>query len=160
MNDQVLIKITGEVDNPVELTFDDLGAIDPATQLTNVDSITGKYPGDAVKLAGLMNLVKVKSSATHIGLHGSADDFHASIPLSAVLEKAFLIYRLEGKPLEVKNGGPSRFFVPDHAECQMDEIDECSNVKFLDHIELTVGKGFDNRPTDDESHRRLHEGQE
>jgi hypothetical protein len=32
-------------------------------------------------------------------------------------------------------------------------------VKFLDHIELTVGKGFDNRPQDDEEHARLHENE-
>ena len=54
---------------------------------------------------------------------------------------------------------PARFFIPDHAACHTDEVDECANVKFVDHIELTVGKGFDNRPEDDEEHERLHREQ-
>jgi len=156
MNNPILLKITGEVDNPVELTFDDLAAIDPAQQLTNVLELTGKYSGDAVRLTGLLELAKVNPAATYLGLHGSADDFHASIPLQPVLEKAFVIYRMEGQPLDTKNGGPARFFFPDHTACQLDELDECANVKFLDHIELTVGKGYDNRPQDDQQHEALH----
>ena len=38
----------------------------------------------------------------------------------------------------------------------MDEIDECANVKYLDHIELTAGKGHDNRPHDEQQHAALH----
>ena len=87
------------------------------------------------------------------------DDFHASIPLEPVRNKALVIYKLDGKPLDDSAGGPFRFFVPDHAACHTDEIDECANVKFLDHIELTVGKGFDNRPQDDEEHAHLHKNE-
>ena len=42
----------------------------------------------------------------------------------------------------------------------VDDIDECANVKFLDHIELTAERGFDNRPEDEEEHARLHREQE
>ena len=156
MNNDVLLKITGEVEKPLELTFADLAAIPQDHQLTNVIGITKKYPGDAIKMSGLLEWVGLKSIATHIGLHGSADDFHASIPLAPVLEKAILIDRLDGQPLNIQNGGPTRFFFPDHAACHVDEIDECANVKFLDHIELTIGKGFDNRPHDDAQHEALH----
>ena len=44
--------------------------------------------------------------------------------------------------------------------CHTSDIDECANVKFLDRIELAIGKGHDNRPEDDEEHARLHEQQE
>jgi hypothetical protein len=63
---------------------------------------------------------------------------------------------MEGAILSVDQGGPFRFFIPDHAACQMDEIDECANVKFLDHIEFTAGKGHDNRPQDEQQHAALH----
>ena len=35
-----------------------------------------------------------------------------------------------------------------------------ANVKFVDRIELCVGRGQDNRPADDESHDELHQRQE
>ena len=70
-----------------------------------------------------------------------------------------LIYRLDGQPLAASHGGPTRFFIRDHAACHTHEIDECANVKFVDHIEFTAGKGFDNRPQDDAAHEQLHRHQ-
>jgi hypothetical protein len=49
-----------------------------------------------------------------------------------------------------------RFLIPDYAACHTDEIDECANVKFVDRIELTTEKGFDNRPHDGAAHAALH----
>ena len=63
---------------------------------------------------------------------------------------------LEGKPLPQAKGGPLRFYIPDYASCNTDEIDECANVKFVDHIEITKKRGFDNRPEDEEEHAKLH----
>ena len=160
MNEKVLVRIDGEVDNPVELTFDDFADIDPSHQIIDVSQIIPKRNGDAVKFKGLIELVKVKPTAKYIGLHGTADDFHASIPLDPIRDSAILIYRLNDQPLDFKAGGPTRFFIPDHAACHTDEIDECANVKFVDHIEFTAEKGFDNRPEDDEEHAKLHEGQQ
>ena len=160
MSDAVTLIIEGEVDCPLQLSFAELSAIDKAYQLGDVSRIDPNRKGDAVKLAGLLELAQVKSSANYIGLHASTDDFHASIPLEPVRENAFLIYRLDGKPLETSTGGPFRFYIPDHAECHTNEIDECANVKFVDRIELTASKGFDNRPEDEEEHAHLHAEQE
>ena len=77
-------------------------------------------------------------------------------PLDAVIDKALVIYRLDGQPLPEKAGGPVRFFIPDFAACQTHEIDECANVKFVDRLELTAEKGFDNRPHDGDEHAALH----
>ena len=60
---------------------------------------------------------------------------------------------------DAKVGGPVRFFIPDHAACHVAEVDECANVKFVDRIELTHGRGFDNRPTEEEEHVELHRRQ-
>ena len=61
--------------------------------------------------------VRPKPSARYLTLHASRDDFHASIPLEAVRERAILIYRLAGDPLPASAGGPVRFFIPDFAAC-------------------------------------------
>ena len=74
----------------------------------------------------------------------------------AVADEALVIYRLDGQPLPEKSGGPVRFFIPDFAACHTHEIDECANVKFVDRIEFTTERGFDNRPHDGDEHAALH----
>ncbi|MGI8981218.1 MAG: molybdopterin-dependent oxidoreductase [Pirellulaceae bacterium] len=153
---EVLLKITGEVESPRELTFADLEAVDPRQQIVDVSQLAAGRKGDAVRLAGLLALAKPKAAAKYLNLHSTTDNFHASIPLSAVSDKAIVIYRLDGQPLSVRAGGPVRFFIPDHKACHTDEIDECANVKFVDTIELAVSRGFDNRPHDEQEHAERH----
>ena len=154
---EVLLRITGDVEFPGELTFADLAAVDPRQQIADVSQIAAGRKGDAVRLAGLLALVRPKASAKYLNLHSTSDNFHASIPLSTVADKAIVIYRLDGQPLSVKAGGPVRFFIPDHKACRTDEIDECANVKFVDTIEFAATRGFDNRPHDEKEHAALHE---
>lgn len=151
-----LLQITGEAANARSLTFADLAAIPAEYQIADVSRLVPGRKGDAVRLAGILELVQPKSGAKWLGLHSSSDDFHASIPLDAVADKALVIYRLDGQPLPEKAGGPVRFFIPDFAACHTHEIDECANVKFVDRIELTAEKGFDNRPHDGDEHAALH----
>ena len=152
-----LLKITGEVAKPRDISYDDLAALDPPHQVIDVSRLGMKRGGDAVNLSGLLELVGVRETAQYIGLHASSDNFHASVPLDAIRDTALLIYRLNEAPLTAKSGGPFRFYIPNHAACHTDEIDECANVKFVDHIEFTAEKGFDNRPTDDAEHEKLHQ---
>ncbi len=159
MASEILLRIDGEVDHPRELTFEDLVAINPSCQVHDVTRYGAKRAGDAVTLRGLLELVGTKPTASYLGLHSTTDDFHASIPLAPVRERGLLIYRAADQPLEVSAGGPLRFFVPDHAACHTDEIDECANVKHVEHLELTAAKGYDNRPEDDAEHERLHREQ-
>jgi len=156
----VLLKITGEVERPLALSFVDLAKLDAALQITDVSRLDPKRAGDAVTLAGLLNLVGVKPSAKWLTLHSATDDFHASIPLDAVRDKAILIYRLHGDSLPAKSGGPFRFFIPNFAACHSAEVDECANVKFVDHIEVSSQRGHDNRPLEDREHAELHRRQE
>jgi DMSO/TMAO reductase YedYZ molybdopterin-dependent catalytic subunit len=151
-----LLQISGLVHRPRALLFSDLAAIDSRHQIADVSRIAPGKKGDAVTLAGILELVQPKPEASYLALHAAADNFHASIPLDVVKEKAILIYRLEGQPLSAKAGGPVRFFIPDHHACQTHEIDECANVKFVDTIELTAEMGFDNRPHDEHEHAALH----
>ncbi|QDU25925.1 Oxidoreductase molybdopterin binding domain protein [Anatilimnocola aggregata] len=156
MTNAVLLRITGEVAKPCELTFADLAAVDAMHQIADVSPLAGGRAGTAITLEGLLQVAQAKSSAKYLGLHSQTDNFHASIPLDGVRSKAFLIYQLNGEPLSLKAGGPCRFFVPDHLACRSAEIDECANVKFVDTLELTAAKGHDNRPHDDAAHAQLH----
>jgi DMSO/TMAO reductase YedYZ molybdopterin-dependent catalytic subunit len=150
------LRITGAVNNPGEVSFANLAATEPSVQINDISQVAEGRKGDAVTLHGLLKLVGVKPEARWLTLHASADNFHASIPLDQVREKALLIYRLNGEPLPAKSGGPFRFFIPDYLACRSADIDECANVKFVDHIELSVERGLDNRPHDDAAHEALH----
>ena len=152
-----LLTIDGEVDSPVTLSFEELAAFDAAQQVLDVSRIDPKRQGDAITLAGLLARVKPKAGAKYLTLHASRDDFHASIPLDTVREKAILIYRLGGRPLPESAGGPVRFYIPDFAACHTSEIDECANVKFVDRMEFSATPGRDNRPHDAAEHAELHE---
>lgn len=154
-----MLTISGEVQDPRSLTFDDLAAIDPEYQVVDVSRLVPGRNGDAVRLSGILQLVQPLPTAQYLGLHSSTDDFHASIPLAAVADRALVIYRLERQPLPLASGGPVRFFIPDFAACHTQEIDECANVKFVDRIEFTTEKGFDNRPHDGAEHEELHRRQ-
>jgi hypothetical protein len=159
MSNAPVLKISGEITVPRGLAFADLAALPPEDLILDVGRIDPKRSGDAVTLDGLLKVVGVKPNAKYLGLHSATDNFHASIPLGPIRGRAFLIFRLNGQPLTEKQGGPFRFYIPDFAACHTHEIDECANVKFVDHIELTAAMGFDNRPHDGAEHAALHERQ-
>ncbi|MBX3413256.1 MAG: molybdopterin-dependent oxidoreductase [Pirellulales bacterium] len=156
MSDEKILRIDGEVERPVELSYNELDRLPAEHQVGDVNRFDPARRGDAVTLAGVLSLAGVKESGTYLTLHASTDDFHASVPLAAVRDQGVFIYRLEGQPLPLSKGGPVRFLVRDAAACRTDEIDECANVKFVDRLEITAGRGFDNRPTDEEEHAELH----
>lgn len=156
---QNTLRIDGEVEQPLNLGFNDLAAFAPADQISDVSRFHPGRKGDGVTLAAVLARAKPKTSATYLTLHATADDFHASVPLAEVRDEGIVVYRLEGTALPVKNGGPFRFLIRDPAACHTDELDDCANVKFVDRIELTAGKGRDNRPHDDQAHEKLHQKQ-
>ena len=84
MSDPVILRITGEVARPCELTRADLAAIDARHQIADVRTLAGGRKGTAVTLAGLLQFAGAKDEARYLGLHAAADNFHASIPLEGV----------------------------------------------------------------------------
>lgn len=150
------LKVSGLVENEIALQFEDFQQINAAQQIDDISSLMPGRTGQAITLIGLVDVCHPSGEAEFLGLHGSLDDFHASIPLAAVLKRGLIQYADDGQALDVKAGGPYRFLIPDHAACNTDDIDECANVKFLDHIEFTATRGFDNRPEDEQEHAALH----
>jgi DMSO/TMAO reductase YedYZ molybdopterin-dependent catalytic subunit len=151
-----ILTIDGEVERPLRLSYLDLAAIGIADQVSDVSRFHPKRQGDGVTLESLLALAVPGRSATYLTLHASADDFHVSVPLAAVRGEGIVVYRLNGAPLPASNGGPVRFLIRDPAACHTDELDDCANVKFVDRIELSAGRGRDTRPANEAEHARLH----
>lgn len=138
MSDPIL-QIDGDVANPTQLSFDQLHALDDACRIADVSTVDPDRRGTAVSLAAVLETVRPDESATHITLHGTADGFSATLPIEAVRDVGLLIYAIDDQPLSSEAGGPIRFLIPNAAECKTAELDACSNVKFLDRIEVTGG---------------------
>ncbi|MFM8253363.1 MAG: molybdopterin-dependent oxidoreductase [Planctomycetota bacterium] len=151
------LRIDGLVGKPQTINWQDLADFPATVRVADISQLGAKRRGEAVRLAAILELVAVSPDATYIGLHATRDDFHASIPLASVRDRALVVYALDGQPLTLSAGGPFRFFIPDHQACHTHEIDECANVKYVDWIELTRERGHDNRPQDDASHAALHQ---
>lgn len=153
---QTRLVVDGDVDVPSSFSFEELNAFPEAEQVRDVTRFHPKRPGDGVTLRALLQRVRPRDTATYLTLHATKDDFAASIPLTAVLDEAILVYQLDGVPYPEAKGGPYRFLIKNPAACQTDELDDCANVKFVDRIELTSSRGRDTRPHDEAQHEALH----
>lgn len=157
MSSAIVLRVDGAVDRPSVWTFEDFAAFDEADQVRDVSRFPSRKQGDGVSLESLLSRVSPRPEAGYLTLHASRDDFHASVPLDPILKEGVIVYRLGDGPLPEDKGGPFRFLIRDPSACHTSELDDCANVKFIDRIELTVGKGQDTRPTDDAEHEALHE---
>jgi DMSO/TMAO reductase YedYZ molybdopterin-dependent catalytic subunit len=152
MDNSVLLRIDGAAERPLDLTFADLRSLPPEDQVADVSRFHPDRRGDGVTLEALLRLARPRPEANYLTLHAGRDDFHVSIPLGAVRAEGLVVYRLGEGRLGVEQGGPIRFLIKDPAACH-----DCANVKYLDRIELTIRRGRDTRPADDEAHAKLHE---
>jgi|TARA_B100001146_G_C16030522_1_gene369139 hypothetical protein len=152
--------IDGVVENPLSLSWQQLRDLDGRWQCADIGSLVPGREGEAVTLAGLIELVQLHPDVDYLGLHAASDNFHASIPLEEIVDRGLLVHSINAQPIDPAGGGPFRFYIKDFASCQAAEVDECANVKFLDRMEFTIGKGHDNRPEDEESHQALHDHEE
>jgi DMSO/TMAO reductase YedYZ molybdopterin-dependent catalytic subunit len=145
MTNGVPLHIDGEVASPATLSQAEFAAFAEEDRIDDVSQVEQRRQGRAVRLIAVLRQVEPTDSATHVTLHASTDDFAASIPLDAARDVGILIYEINGEPLDTKAGGPFRFLIPNAAECKTADLDACANVKFLDRLELTAGKGRDTR---------------
>ena len=129
------LDITGLVNTPISLSFDDLKSL-PKRSLETVFVCSGNphFPTRpsrkaanvqwaGVDLAELLNEAGIDASATHLWSYGldfgENDDqeelphYGKDMPLSRLDEGDVLIaYELNGEPLTVKNGFPARLVIP------------------------------------------------
>jgi hypothetical protein len=77
-----------------------------------------------------------------------------------VRAEGIVVYHRGGAPLEADQGGPFRFLIRNPAACHTDELDDCANVKYVSRIELSVRRGRDTRPRNDDEHAKLHQAEQ
>jgi DMSO/TMAO reductase YedYZ molybdopterin-dependent catalytic subunit len=159
MDNPILLLVDGAVEQPLGLTLADLSALPASHQVPDVSRFHPKRQGDGVALEAILDRSRPTTEANYLTLHADRDDFHVSVPLQAVRAEAIIVYQRAGQPLGPEHGGPIRFLIRDPAACHSHELDDCANVKYLSRIELSVRRGRDTRPQNDEEHARLHEGQ-
>ena len=109
------LKVTGDVDNTLSLSFDDLRRM---TRISSRPTIIcrGYFEDVAtwtgVSMAALLDLARAHSSAHHVDMV-SADGYTASITMAqARSPDAYLAYELEGKIIPVLQGFPLRAILP------------------------------------------------
>lgn len=156
MDEPVLLKIEGAVENPLDLRFEDLDGLPESSRVPDVSRFHPQRKGDGVTLDAILEQARPRPEANYLTLHADRDDFHVSIPLQAVRNEAVVVYKLGDARLGVKEGGPVRFIIKDPSACHTSELDDCANVKYLSRIELSIRRGRDTRPADEAAHAALH----
>lgn len=81
-------------------------------------------------------LAECGATGEELVLTSSSDDFSATLPLDAASEVGLIWFASEAGMLAKHQGGPFRFFIPHAAACKTDVLDTCTNVKFVDRIEV------------------------
>ena len=110
------LEVTGEVEEPLSLTYDQLRKL-PATEVTtDIHCVTRWSRFDAefkgVHWSELAKLCRPKPSARFAIAHAE-QGFTANVPLAAIEdEHALVVYEADGEPLTPDHGWPVRLFVP------------------------------------------------
>jgi DMSO/TMAO reductase YedYZ molybdopterin-dependent catalytic subunit len=110
------LTVTGEVEQPLTLSYDELKAL-PATEVTtDIHCVTRWSRFDArfkgVHWRELAALSRPKPTARFAIAHAEAG-FTANLPLEAIEdENALVVYEADGDPLTPEHGRPVRLVVP------------------------------------------------
>ncbi len=156
---EIVLKVEGAVEQPLELAYADLESFPAESQVHDVSRFHPKRRGDGVTLDAVLDRARVRPEASYVTLHADRDDFHVSVPLELIRPEGIVVYRVGPERLGVQDGGPIRLLIRDPSVCHTGELDDCANVKFLSRIELTGRRGRDTRPTTEEDHAALHDAQ-
>jgi len=143
--DSWLLKVTGMVDNPIELSYDDLiarGLVESDITLTCVSNLVG---GDLVgtarwqgiRLDELLEEAGVQAGADQI-VGRSVDGYTCGFPVAALDDgrDALVAVAMNGEPLPLEHGFPARLIVPGI-------YGYASATKWLTEIEITTFDAFD-----------------
>ncbi|HUP71905.1 MAG TPA: molybdopterin-dependent oxidoreductase [Acidimicrobiales bacterium] len=132
------LKIGGLVDNPFELTYDELLAMPQEEHVITLSCVSNEIGGPlvgnavwgGVPLRTLLERAQVRPSGMQI-VGRSVDDFTAGFPTEIALDgrNAMLAIAMNGQPLPLRHGFPARLVVPGL-------YGYVSAVKWLDEIRL------------------------
>jgi DMSO/TMAO reductase YedYZ molybdopterin-dependent catalytic subunit len=110
------LEITGQVEQPLSLTYDELRALPATTVTTDIHCVTRWSRFDAgftgVHWRDLAALCRPTATANFALAHAE-QGFTANVPLSALEdEHALVAYEADGAPLTAEHGGPVRLVIP------------------------------------------------
>ena len=128
------LRVTGAVEEPTELTFDDLTELPMEHRFVSLrcvgDSLNGRKLDTAlwtgVPIGQVLDRAGIEPEACCV-LFRAADDYYQEFPAEALTD-GLLAVRMNGRPLPTAHGAPVRALIPGH----WGEI----NVKWLTEIEL------------------------
>ena len=111
-----ILRVWGEVENEVTLSFDELAALPAMEVTTDIHCVTRWSRFDAqfkgVHWREIAKLVHPKPSARFVIAHAE-QGFTANSPLAAIEDDdALIVYEADGAPLTPDHGWPVRLFVP------------------------------------------------
>lgn len=111
-------RVWGAVENPMELTWDELQAL-PRTQLTaDFHCVTtwSRYDNawEGVHIREILRRARPKPECTHVMEHSySSIKYTTNVPLSALDDDDVLIaFKHDGEPIPADHGGPVRLILP------------------------------------------------
>lgn len=110
------LKIHGEVENPVELSWEEFRELPEFTDTSDFHCVTTWSQYDltfsGAAFFTIADLVKPKDTAKFV-LMTSYDDYTTNLTLDAMMDDDVMIaHSLNGQPLTEEHGGPARVLVP------------------------------------------------
>jgi DMSO/TMAO reductase YedYZ molybdopterin-dependent catalytic subunit len=140
------VTVTGMVDHPVELTFDELIQLPIIEQYVTIACVSNYVGGDlvgntlwrGVPLRTVLAMAGVQAGATQL-VGRSIDGFTVGMPTSWVMDQArtpMIAIGMNGKPLPREHGYPARLIVPGL-------YGYVSATKWLTELQLTTLEAFD-----------------
>jgi DMSO/TMAO reductase YedYZ molybdopterin-dependent catalytic subunit len=110
------LAVTGEVEEPLALDYDDLRALPAADVTADIHCVTRWSRFDArfrgVHWRELAQLCRPKPTARFAIAHAE-QGYTANVPLAALEDaQALVVYEADGEPLTAEHGGPVRLVIP------------------------------------------------
>jgi DMSO/TMAO reductase YedYZ molybdopterin-dependent catalytic subunit len=130
------LEITGNVERPFTLSYDELLDLDAVEQVRTLECISNPIGGElistavwtGVRMKDLLDKAGVKPNSYDVVLT-SVDGYNDSFPIAKAMEPdTFLAYLMNGKTLPQEHGYPVRVLVPN--------IYGMKNVKWLQQIKV------------------------
>jgi DMSO/TMAO reductase YedYZ molybdopterin-dependent catalytic subunit len=139
------LSFTGMVDNPYELTFDEILAMDLQEHVVTLSCVSNRVGGNlvgnavwtGVPLVDLLERAGVQEGADQV-VGRSVDDWTAGFPTPLLYDgrNALLAVGMNGEPLPLRHGFPARLVVAGL-------YGYVSAVKWIEEINLTTWDAFD-----------------
>jgi DMSO/TMAO reductase YedYZ molybdopterin-dependent catalytic subunit len=114
------LKISGLVENPLELSYPDIRKLPPHREELTLECISNPPDGDAIgnaqwvgaRLKPILDRARVNPEAKFVVMR-AADRYFTGAPLEEIMrEENFLPYLMNDLPLPIEHGYPVRIFIP------------------------------------------------